>query len=412
MQSCGSLVAQYTSFRLQRSMLDTECKRFNSDSTASEESSTSRCANCGHFPSCHMLDPKTQEPALQLFSAVRNARCLTSVILALASASSKITSSRSLKDLAVAAVAIAKQVAYHGSRWKLRGKNGSPNPSMVPEACSVRLSQSYIPLVFILQSTDPVIHPASVQEVRSAIDKVAVAASTKRLPGDSAGPGAANYVAILQTCVEALILLDTGYSWLHYECTSTENIAIPGASAIPDPHVYFSLFAGPWEPMPDFQGLEPLFSRFFCTSSALPRQGADRVLNHIGNPLLQLFMARWQETELHFGATHVCPEGLVSSGLGASGPKRGGEAQTMKKGDPVCEALLARWRESIRTFACRMYAFAVPTSEAIAVLKRYSPVVEVGAGTGYWASLLRKAGADVTALDCQPTDSGMCTPAQ
>jgi hypothetical protein len=45
------------------------------------------------------------------------------------------------------------------------------------------------------------------------------------------------------------------------------------------------------------------------------------------------------------------------------------------------------------------YAFAVPTDAAIRAIADHSPagVVEVGAGTGYWASLLRDAGVDVVA---------------
>lgn len=43
--------------------------------------------------------------------------------------------------------------------------------------------------------------------------------------------------------------------------------------------------------------------------------------------------------------------------------------------------------------------FAVPNAEAIATLVKYSPLVELGAGTAYWAELARLAGASVTAYD-------------
>ena len=47
----------------------------------------------------------------------------------------------------------------------------------------------------------------------------------------------------------------------------------------------------------------------------------------------------------------------------------------------------------------RQYAWAIPTPEAIACVAEYSPILEVGAGNGYWARLLKLAGADVLAFD-------------
>jgi hypothetical protein len=48
------------------------------------------------------------------------------------------------------------------------------------------------------------------------------------------------------------------------------------------------------------------------------------------------------------------------------------------------------------------YSWAIPNSEAIEALKELSPLIEIGAGTGYWAWLLRQAGASVVALDRNP----------
>jgi len=45
------------------------------------------------------------------------------------------------------------------------------------------------------------------------------------------------------------------------------------------------------------------------------------------------------------------------------------------------------------------YAWAVPSEEAVRAIAFYGPVVEIGAGTGYWASLLRQVGTDVVAYD-------------
>jgi hypothetical protein len=52
----------------------------------------------------------------------------------------------------------------------------------------------------------------------------------------------------------------------------------------------------------------------------------------------------------------------------------------------------------------RRYAFAVPTEPALATIARYAPIVELGAGTGYWAYLLSQRGVDLVAYDRFPPD--------
>jgi hypothetical protein len=48
----------------------------------------------------------------------------------------------------------------------------------------------------------------------------------------------------------------------------------------------------------------------------------------------------------------------------------------------------------------REYAFSVPTAEAISTVIRHAPsIIEMGAGTGYWARILTRAGSDVVAFD-------------
>jgi hypothetical protein len=52
----------------------------------------------------------------------------------------------------------------------------------------------------------------------------------------------------------------------------------------------------------------------------------------------------------------------------------------------------------------RFYAWAVPNEDALKVIAYHSPrgVVEIGAGGGYWAMLLRERGVDVVAYDPDP----------
>lgn len=45
------------------------------------------------------------------------------------------------------------------------------------------------------------------------------------------------------------------------------------------------------------------------------------------------------------------------------------------------------------------YAFAIPNDKALDVIAEVGPVVEIGAGTGYWAEMLRRRGCDVAAYD-------------
>ena len=49
-----------------------------------------------------------------------------------------------------------------------------------------------------------------------------------------------------------------------------------------------------------------------------------------------------------------------------------------------------------------LLSWAIPADGALGLLSQYSPLVECGAGTGYWAALLRALGADVAASDLAP----------
>jgi hypothetical protein len=66
---------------------------------------------------------------------------------------------------------------------------------------------------------------------------------------------------------------------------------------------------------------------------------------------------------------------------------------------------LNQFREFISD-ACRHgFAFPVPTDEALAELAALSPLLELGAGAGYWAALLRRRGVDILATDSNPPDA-------
>lgn len=48
---------------------------------------------------------------------------------------------------------------------------------------------------------------------------------------------------------------------------------------------------------------------------------------------------------------------------------------------------------------CNKYAWAVPDDRALTILENFGPLIEIGAGKGYWTSLLRARGVDIVAFD-------------
>ena len=49
-----------------------------------------------------------------------------------------------------------------------------------------------------------------------------------------------------------------------------------------------------------------------------------------------------------------------------------------------------------------LYGFAIPCEKALQEMVKLTPLLEVGAGTGYWASLLKERGVDIIATDGYP----------
>jgi hypothetical protein len=58
----------------------------------------------------------------------------------------------------------------------------------------------------------------------------------------------------------------------------------------------------------------------------------------------------------------------------------------------------------LRRKCCTDISWAIPTDEAIKEIVQHSPLVEIGAGTGFWASLILEAGGDVLPFDIAPPD--------
>lgn len=58
-----------------------------------------------------------------------------------------------------------------------------------------------------------------------------------------------------------------------------------------------------------------------------------------------------------------------------------------------------------RTDFVREYAWAIPNQTAIREIVKHSPLIEIGAGTGYWAKLISEAGGNIIAFDKKPPSS-------
>lgn len=69
---------------------------------------------------------------------------------------------------------------------------------------------------------------------------------------------------------------------------------------------------------------------------------------------------------------------------------------------PQSEAL-----RDLRKAFRRVWGFSIPSAEAVAVVAALgAPLVEIGAGTGYWTALLRAAGLDVIGTDIAADGEG------
>lgn len=62
-------------------------------------------------------------------------------------------------------------------------------------------------------------------------------------------------------------------------------------------------------------------------------------------------------------------------------------------------------RRFCRDLIVRKYSWAIPSNAALTAIINCGPIVEVGAGTGYWAALLRRRGADIIAYDAIPAET-------
>jgi hypothetical protein len=118
------------------------------------------------------------------------------------------------------------------------------------------------------------------------------------------------------------------------------------------------------------------------------------------NPLLAYHFGRWRETIHLFSSSPLNswsaasdPQTLVQqcSVSATMKPSLSVHASMKLPGDPLLPPAHRKWADNCRVWACHLYAYATPNPEAINKLLSLSPMVEVGAGTGYWAHMIREA---------------------
>lgn len=61
-----------------------------------------------------------------------------------------------------------------------------------------------------------------------------------------------------------------------------------------------------------------------------------------------------------------------------------------------------------RSLLVKQYSWAVPDERAVKLIASLGPIVEIGAGNGYWASLIASVGGDILAFDERPYDNQWC----
>lgn len=66
------------------------------------------------------------------------------------------------------------------------------------------------------------------------------------------------------------------------------------------------------------------------------------------------------------------------------------------------------WHEA-RQAVISAYGFSIPTDKALDLLAERSPLIEIGAGLGFWAAMLADRGADIICFDNKPPRPG-CDP--
>ena len=178
-------------------------------------------------------------------------------------------------------------------------------------------------------------------------------------------------------CLKLIASLDSIYGELLVA-------AIDNGVSLPDPRLYLESLCGQTDN---------------CVVSNARDKGSDF---HLSNPLLRYLELRSIEAEA-LNIQQLSKSALELEGL-SPGPNEG----TMRGSDPLSCSTVRAWWHAVRFRVAAWSAFACPSDAAVNALKVFSHgcgLMEMGAGVGYWAMVLRSAGVDVLAYDKIPPSS-------
>jgi hypothetical protein len=133
-------------------------------------------------------------------------------------------------------------------------------------------------------------------------------------------------------------------------------------------------------------------------ASATPRTAAPAAAAASGTPpntLLRVWRERTLEAIDLMHAGGVAAPAAYDSALPPLAPSAADK-------EPPAPPLVKRWRQMDRQWPCWSMAFAVPSEGALSLLAQHAPIIEMGAGTGYWVHLLQARGVDACAFDARP----------
>lgn len=101
--------------------------------------------------------------------------------------------------------------------------------------------------------------------------------------------------------------------------------------------------------------------------------------------------------------THIDPIKVVQEVLGSDAPEKQKDEVRWLLDDKFNKdrRFSSIFHIALRQVGISRYGFAIPDRRALLLIKRHSPngVVEIGAGSGYWANLLTKCDVPVVAYD-------------
>ncbi len=149
------------------------------------------------------------------------------------------------------------------------------------------------------------------------------------------------------------------------------------------------------------RGLLPDPGAYLACALQAQRSGEDELFATLAkdsNRIYAYLQLRRMEAE-HLHLAEVFSDVVQHEGLSVTK-----DDHTMRGTCPVGTPTIRQWQDSGRDRMCHWSAFACPDKESLSLIDRFCKaaqakcVVELGAGTGYWARLLRKQSKNIRLL--------------